>query len=77
MTSPTLRFFRFRGLLAVVAALLVRCSPDAVQCVALPGSSVYLLPRSDPTPSGRLAALALRGRAALFDAIAIAHARLR
>ena len=77
MTSPSLRFFRFRGLLAVVAALLVRCSPDAAQCVALPGSSVYLLPRSDPTPSGSLAALALRGRAALSDALSVAHARWR
>ena len=41
-TSSILRFARSCALLAVLAALLVRCSPDVAPCVALLGASIFV-----------------------------------
>ena len=68
MLLPLFRSIRMRGLLAVAMAVLVRCTPDAAPCVALPGSSIFLLPRAmeayrDAVVTQSMS-LALRGRAA-------------
>ncbi len=75
MSAFSSRTLRLRGALALCAAVLVRCSPDIGQCIALPGSSVYVLPSGVEAPAGRVLALALQGRAALNDArVALARA---
>lgn len=72
MLSPLFRSIRTRGLLAVAMAALVRCTPDATPCVALPGSSIFLLPRAIETYRNAVVAQsmssALQGRAAPFPA---------
>lgn len=68
MLPSLFRSIRTRSLLAVAMAVLVRCSPDAAPCVALPGSSIFLWPRAmEPQHHAPVAAStssALQGRAA-------------
>ena len=76
MSAFSFRSFRFRGALALCAAMLNRCSPEIGQCIALPGSSVFVLPSAVESPMDRLLAIALHGRAAFHGArVALAHAR--
>ena len=51
-------------MLALLAAAVVRCTPDVAACVALPGSSVYVLPPTEVKSSRDILAVALQGRAA-------------
>jgi hypothetical protein len=67
MSAFSSRTLRLRGALALCAALLVRCSPEIGQCIALPGSSVYVLPSGAEATAEGIVALALRGRAALLS----------
>lgn len=66
MSAFPFRSLRLRGALALCAAILVRCSPEIGPCIALPGSSVYVLPSGAQSPADRVVALALQGRAALM-----------
>jgi len=70
VSSTLFRSLSLRGLLAVAVAVLVRCSPEVAQCIALPGSSIYLAaPPADPSQAGSAVTAgtwpALWGRAAL------------
>jgi len=70
VNATLFRSLSLRGLLAVAAAVLVRCSPEVAQCIARPGSSIYLAaPKADPSQAGSTVSAgtrpALRGRAAL------------
>lgn len=64
MSPSFLRSIRFRGVLALLAAAVVRCTPDVAACVALPGSSVYVLPHTEAISGRDVLAMALQGRAA-------------
>jgi hypothetical protein len=70
MRPPWIRSFPYRSILALAAAVLVRCTPDVAQCIALPGSSIYVTPpMTAPSPHGAVhatLAVALQGRAALL-----------
>lgn len=68
MSTFPFRNLRLRGALALCAAILLRCSPEIDRCIALPGSSVYVLPSGVQSPKDRIVALALQGRAALHEA---------
>ena len=74
LPSSPFRALRSRGLLAVLAAVLVRCTPDAAPCIALPGASVFVTsgpvsPRQhEAIGYEQMKAVALRGRAALSRA---------
>ena len=75
MSAVSLRSLRLRGALALCAAMLIRCSPEISQCIALPGSSVYVLPSAVESSADRLLAIAPQGRAALHGArVALAQA---
>jgi len=69
MRSPSFRSIPYRSFLALAAAFLVRCTPEVAQCIALPGSSIYVTPpMTAPPPHGAVhatLAVALQGRAAL------------
>lgn len=69
MRSPLFRSIPYRGFLALAAAFLVRCTPEVAQCIALPGSSIYVTPSmAAPPQNGAVHAtlsVALQGRAAL------------
>ncbi len=79
MPPSLTRWMRTRGILAVLAAALVRCAPDVGPCVALPGASIIMASRSENAAGlapmlHSASALALRGRAALLYAqVAVAH----
>lgn len=76
LPSSPFRALRSRGLLAVLAAVLVRCAPEAAPCIALPGASVFVAtdPSSTRQPVAvgyeQAKAVALWGRAALSKAYA-------
>lgn len=76
LPSSPFRAFRSRGLLAVIAAVLVRCTPEAAPCIALPGASVFVTPdlasprQHEAIKYEQMKAVALRGRAALWKAYA-------
>jgi hypothetical protein len=67
MNTSVFRSIRARGLLAVIAAVILRALPDGAQCVALPGASIYMLPNPRVSPAPRVGTLALQGRAAPTD----------
>ena len=70
MRPPWIRSVPYRSVLALAAAVLVRCTPDVAQCIALPGSSIYVTPRMTASPQHGAVhatlAVALQGRAALL-----------
>jgi len=81
VNATLFRSLSLRGLLAVTAAVLVRCSPEVAQCIALPGSSIFLSPPRDDLHLRVDDAMArtwqaLQGRAALDAARQTALAAL-
>ena len=58
------RSIRLRGMLVVLAAAAARCTPDGAECVAMPGSSLYVFPSTVVEASRGLVSLALQGREA-------------
>lgn len=80
LPSSPFRAFRSRGLLAVLAAILVRCTPEVAPCIALAGASVFVTadpasPRQrEAVGNEQMKAMALWGRAALSKAYNVLRA---